>query len=157
MARTPGHGSTHAGRALVQSVTRTDTPVQKRCGLSDTRLSLSAIRPSSGSEPAFILCIAPLRCTFTVASAIPISMSEADFRSHAASRQALLALVGAGFGIAIATEPQAAAPFPEIAFRRIDEPDAFLQLDLAWMPEAEEPALGRFIAFVRDATASASD
>jgi len=84
-------------------------------------------------------------------------MSEADFRSHAASRQALLALVGAGFGIAIATETQAAAPLPEIALRRIDEPDAFLQLDLAWMPEAEEPALGRFIAFVRDATASASD
>ena len=47
--------------------------VQTRSGSSDTRLSLSAIRPSSGSEPAFIFCIALLRCTFTVASAMPIS------------------------------------------------------------------------------------
>ena len=40
--------------------------------LIDTSLSLSAIRPSSGSEPAFIFCIALLRCTFTVASEMPI-------------------------------------------------------------------------------------
>ena len=42
---------------------------QELCGLSGTSLSLSAIRPSLGSEPAFIFCIALLRCTFTVASA----------------------------------------------------------------------------------------
>jgi len=46
---------------------------QERCGVSGTSLSLSAIRPSSGSEPACIFCIALLRCTFTVASAMPIS------------------------------------------------------------------------------------
>jgi hypothetical protein len=44
---------------------------QERSGSSDTSLSLSAIRPSSGREPAFIFCIALLRCTFTVASASP--------------------------------------------------------------------------------------
>jgi hypothetical protein len=47
--------------------------IQKRGGLSDTSLSFSAIRPSSGSEPAFIFCIALLRCTLTVASVTPIS------------------------------------------------------------------------------------
>ena len=41
-------------------------------GFSDTSLSLSAIRPSSGSEWAFIFRIALLRWTFTVASAMPI-------------------------------------------------------------------------------------
>jgi len=46
---------------------------QELCGSSGTSLSLSAMRPSSGSDPAFIFCIALLRCTFTVASAIPIS------------------------------------------------------------------------------------
>jgi len=30
-------------------------------------LSLSAILPSSGSEPAFIFCITRLRCSFTAA------------------------------------------------------------------------------------------
>jgi len=77
-----------------------------------------------------------------------------EFRSHAASRQALLALVGAGFGIAIAPHSQACPRFPGVAFRPIGEPDAFLQLDLAWMPEAEEPAVGRFVAFIRDAVRS---
>jgi hypothetical protein len=47
--------------------------LQERCGFSVTSLSWSAIRPSSGSERAFILCIALLRWTFTVASAMPIS------------------------------------------------------------------------------------
>jgi hypothetical protein len=53
--------------------TGTHAPVQERCGSSVTSLSLSTIRPSSGSERAFILCIALLRWTFTVASAMPIS------------------------------------------------------------------------------------
>jgi hypothetical protein len=46
---------------------------QECCGVSGTSLSLSAMRPSSGSERACIFCIALLRCTFTVASAMPIS------------------------------------------------------------------------------------
>jgi DNA-binding transcriptional LysR family regulator len=76
--------------------------------------------------------------------------SGPDFRSHGASRQSVLALVGAGFGITIVTESQGEAAFPNVAFRTIDEPNAFLQLDLAWMPETEEPAVGRFVAFIRD-------
>ena len=54
-------------------VRRAKRTAQERCGSSDTSWSLSAIRPSSGSELAFIFCIALLRCTFTVASAMPIS------------------------------------------------------------------------------------
>jgi hypothetical protein len=41
--------------------------------LSGASLSLSAMRLSSGSEPAFIFRIRRLRCTFTVPSARPIS------------------------------------------------------------------------------------
>jgi hypothetical protein len=41
----------------------TDTPLQRRCGFSFTTLSLSAIRPSSRSERAFILFITLLRGT----------------------------------------------------------------------------------------------
>lgn len=84
----------------------------------------------------------------------PLLGSEANFRSHAASRQTVLALVAAGFGVAILTQSEADAGFAGVGFRRIDEPNAVLQLDLAWMPEAEEPALGRFIAFMRDAARS---
>jgi DNA-binding transcriptional LysR family regulator len=80
--------------------------------------------------------------------------AEADLRSHAASKLSILALVSSGFGITVVTESQAEAGFLGIAFSPIDEPDALLRVDLAWMPEAEEPALGRFIAFMRDATRS---
>ncbi len=43
------------------------------CGLSGTRFSLSAMRPSSAIEVAFILCIKLLRWTFTVVSLMPRS------------------------------------------------------------------------------------
>lgn len=79
---------------------------------------------------------------------------RASVRSHAASRQSILALVAAGFGIAIVTESQAAAGFTGTVFRPIGGPDAMLETVLAWLPETEEPAVGRFVAFMRDAVRS---
>ena len=84
----------------------------------------------------------------------PFLGTEVCFRSHAASQQAILTLVAAGFGIAIVTEGQAEAGFPGVAFGSIDDPDAVLEVDLAWLPETEEPAVGRFVAFLRDAVRS---
>jgi DNA-binding transcriptional LysR family regulator len=79
--------------------------------------------------------------------------TEVCFRSHAASRQSLLGLVAGGFGIAIVTESEVAG-FPGVLFQPVDEKDAVLQLDLAWLPETEEPAVGRFVAFIRDTVRS---
>ena len=84
----------------------------------------------------------------------PILGAEVYFRSHAASRQSILALVAANFGIAIVTEGQTGAGFPGVAFRSIDHPAAVLEMELAWLPETEEPAVGRFVAFMRDAVRS---
>jgi hypothetical protein len=66
-------GTAHAGGRIGRDVRRTDTSLQKCCGSSGTSLSLSAIRLSAGSERAFIFRIRRLRCTFTVASAMPMS------------------------------------------------------------------------------------
>lgn len=84
----------------------------------------------------------------------PLLGTEVSFRSHSASRQSLLGLVAGGFEIAIAMESEAAAGFPGVLFRPVDEKDAVLQLDLAWLPQTEEPAVGRFVAFMRDAVRS---
>ena len=66
-----GYNDTSARSWILRNGVR---PVAQDCyGLSDTSLSLSAIRPSSGSESAFILSISLLRYTFTVATAIPRS------------------------------------------------------------------------------------
>jgi DNA-binding transcriptional LysR family regulator len=80
----------------------------------------------------------------------PLLGPEVNFQSHAASRQSILALVSVGFGIAIVAESQARVGFPGISFRPIDEPNAWLEMGLAWPPEVEEPAVGRFVAFIRD-------
>jgi DNA-binding transcriptional LysR family regulator len=76
--------------------------------------------------------------------------SGVDFRAHAASKQSILALVAAGFGITLVTEGQSTIAFPGVVFRPIDEGNACLHVDLTWVPGLEDPVVGRFIAFVRD-------
>ena len=74
----------------------------------------------------------------------------ARFRSHAASKQSVFALVGAGFGVTLATASQSEVAFPGVVFKPIDDPDASIQMVLAWLPELEDATVGRFVAFLRD-------
>jgi DNA-binding transcriptional LysR family regulator len=73
-----------------------------------------------------------------------------DFRSHGASKLSLFALVGAGFGITLTTTSQSELAFPGVVFRPIEEPNAIVQIALAWAPALEDPVVGRFIGFMRD-------
>ena len=61
-----------------------------------------------------------------------------------------MALVGAGFGITLATEGQSEVTFPGVVYKPIAEDDAWLQVELAWLPTSEDAAVGRFVAFMRD-------
>jgi len=72
------------------------------------------------------------------------------FSSHPASKQSVMALVGAGFGITLAAQSQAEVAFPGVVYRPIPEEDAWLQVELAWRPTTEDAAVGRFVAFIRD-------
>jgi DNA-binding transcriptional LysR family regulator len=72
------------------------------------------------------------------------------FQSHAASKQSVLALVSAGFGITLATASQSEVAFPGVAYRAIEDPDASILVVLAWLPELEDATVGRFVAFLRD-------
>lgn len=72
------------------------------------------------------------------------------FVAHSASKQSVLALVGAGFGVTLVSASQAEVSVPGVVFAPIAEHNAFLQMELAWMPESESAVLGRFIAFIRD-------
>ena len=76
--------------------------------------------------------------------------SGVSFCPQADSKQSVLALVGAGFGVTLATESQSAVVFPGVSFVPVDEANAWVQVDLAWAPRVEEPAVGRFLAFLRD-------
>ena len=74
----------------------------------------------------------------------------ARFHTHAASKQCIFALVAAGFGITLATKSQSEVAFPGVAYRILREENAWVQVELVWSPEAEDPAVGRFVAFMRD-------
>jgi DNA-binding transcriptional LysR family regulator len=72
------------------------------------------------------------------------------FSSHPASKQSVMALVGAGFGITLAAQSQAEVVFPGVVYKPILEENAWVQVELAWRPTTEDAAVGRFVAFMRD-------
>jgi DNA-binding transcriptional LysR family regulator len=72
------------------------------------------------------------------------------FSSHPASKQSVMALVGAGFGITLVAQSQGEVAFPGVVYKPILEDDAWLQVELAWLPTSEDAAVGRFVAFMRD-------
>lgn len=75
---------------------------------------------------------------------------KASITAHPASKHSLLTLVSAGFGITLVTEAVAMAGFPGVTFIPIDEENAVVRHVLAWLPQSEDPAIGRFVAFMRD-------
>jgi DNA-binding transcriptional LysR family regulator len=76
------------------------------------------------------------------------------FSSHPASKQSVMALVGAGFGMTLAAQSQAEVVFPGVVYKPILEEDAWVQVELAWLPTSEDAAVGRFVAFMRDESRS---
>ena len=72
------------------------------------------------------------------------------FSAHAASKQSIMALVGAGFGVTLVVKSQSEVAFPGVVYRPIGEDDAWVQVELAWLASSQEAAVGRFVAFLRD-------
>jgi len=72
------------------------------------------------------------------------------FSAHPASKQSIMALVGAGFGVTLAVKSQSEVAFPGVVYRPISEEDAWVQVELAWLPSSQEVAAGRFVAYLRD-------
>jgi DNA-binding transcriptional LysR family regulator len=72
------------------------------------------------------------------------------YKSHSVSKQSIMALVGARYGVTLITKSQAEVRFPNVAYRPIAEDNAFLDVVLVWAPQNEEAVVGRFVAFMRD-------
>jgi DNA-binding transcriptional LysR family regulator len=77
---------------------------------------------------------------------------NARFQAHPASKQSVFALVSAGFGISFATASHAETSFAGVVFKRLDDPGASVEMSLGWLPELEDPVVGRFVVFLRDET-----
>ena len=74
--------------------------------------------------------------------------------THTVSRESLIALVGAGFGLTILTHSAAAIAVPGVAFRPIKEPAVTIPFRMVWSAENDNPALRRFLSHVRLHTAA---
>jgi DNA-binding transcriptional LysR family regulator len=75
--------------------------------------------------------------------------SGAHYTAHAASKQSILGLVAAGFGITLVTEAQAHVKVPGVLYRPIFEKNAVIQVVLVWVRENENAVVGRFVSFMR--------
>lgn len=80
--------------------------------------------------------------------------SGVRFAAHAASKQSVLGLVAAGFGITLVTQSQAHVRIPGVVFRHILEDNAEMEVHLAWVPENKEVTVGRFVSFMREISTS---
>lgn len=79
----------------------------------------------------------------------------ANIRLHVVSRETLLGLVGAGFGMTVVTESAAGMTVPGVVYRPIEGPDAMIPIRMAWPPGADNPVLRRFLSHVRAGVAGA--
>ncbi|WIM12458.1 LysR family transcriptional regulator [Enhydrobacter sp.] len=73
-----------------------------------------------------------------------------SLHSHPVSRQGLLTLVSAGFGVTLIAESRTDFSCPGVTFKPVAESDAWVDVDLTWTPDREEAVVGRFVAFLRD-------
>lgn len=68
---------------------------------------------------------------------------------HLTSRENVLGMVGAGFGITIVPESLSRLSYPGVIFRAIADDDANLPMSAAWLATNDNPALRRFLNLLR--------
>jgi DNA-binding transcriptional LysR family regulator len=68
---------------------------------------------------------------------------------HLASRENILGLVGAGFGVTIVPETLTGVAYPGVVFRPVAGDDALLPISAAWRAANDNPALHRFLSLLR--------
>jgi DNA-binding transcriptional LysR family regulator len=76
--------------------------------------------------------------------------ARAHIVEHVASREAVLAMVSAGFGVTLVSSASAGALYPGVVFRQLDERDATITVTAAWLARTDNPVQRKFIALLRD-------
>lgn len=72
-----------------------------------------------------------------------------NIHQHDVSRECLLGMVSAGYGITVVAESATALAVPGVIYRPILEENATMSVRMAWLDENENPALGRFLSHAR--------
>jgi len=72
-----------------------------------------------------------------------------NIHQHDVSRECLLGLVSAGYGLTVVAESATALVVPGVVYRPVSDEDATMSVRVAWLNENENPALGRFLSHAR--------
>ncbi len=72
-----------------------------------------------------------------------------NIQQHDVSRECLLGLVGAGYGLTVVAESATVLVVPGVIYRPVREENATLSVRMAWLDGNENPALGRFLSHAR--------
>lgn len=90
---------------------------------------------------------------------VMVAGESPDIRMHQASRDAILSVLGGGLGVSIVCEGATGARYPDVTYRPIhgEQGPAFISYSGYWRTDNANPALRRFLAFVRDRYALSLD
>lgn len=82
-----------------------------------------------------------------------------DIRMHQVGREAILSVLGGGLGVSIVCEGATGARYPDVIYRPVqgEQGPAFISFSGYWRKDNANPALRRFLAFVRDRYALSFD
>lgn len=75
--------------------------------------------------------------------------SPPNIQQHDLSRDCLLGLVSAGYGLTVVAESATALVIPGVVYRPVSDENATMSVRMAWLPGNENPALGRFLSHAR--------
>lgn len=65
------------------------------------------------------------------------------------ARETLFVLVGLGLGLSVVSHAGTGVTYPNIVFRSVGDPDDSLSFSAVWSPDADNPALRRFLSVMR--------
>ena len=82
---------------------------------------------------------------------LAVSGAKPDIRMHQCSRETILSVLGGGFGVSIVCEGSTGARYPDVVYRPIqgEQGPALTGYSGYWRDDNRNPALRRFLSFVK--------
>ncbi|WBX82913.1 LysR family transcriptional regulator [Sphingosinicella microcystinivorans] len=90
---------------------------------------------------------------------LSVSGIQPDIRLHQTSRESILSVLGSGLGLTVICEGGTGARYPDVVYRPVhgEQGPALIEYSGYWRKDNGNPALRRFLAFVRDRYSLAFD
>jgi DNA-binding transcriptional LysR family regulator len=90
---------------------------------------------------------------------LSVAGMQPDIRLHQTSREGILSVLGSGLGLSVICEGASGARYPDVVYRVIrgEQGPALIEYSGYWQKDNPNPALRRFLAFVRDRYALSFD